>query len=226
MESVHTAMTSYGMDVDQRLCILDHREGQQVASGFRSWRQLCDGREEDWVRFDSEQRQSETTAGLFFTSGTTGLPKCAMVSHRNLVAQHQIFWESNPRDYEIQTVHVFPLYHIGTFPTVIVSQLKDGSKAYIMRRFNLESWLSYHERYAITELFLPPPVVIQVVMSRLADPNSPKRKYSLKTVRNGYVGAAPLSGDMQQRFHTLLGDGARLTQVPTSSRESLIKKIY
>jgi acyl-CoA synthetase (AMP-forming)/AMP-acid ligase II len=50
-------------------------------------------------------------------------------------------------------------------------------------------------------------------MSQLADPNSPKQKYSLKSVRAGYVGAAPLSSDMQKRFHALLADGARYTQV-------------
>ena len=94
-----------------------------------------------------------------------------------------------------------------------MSQLKDGREAYILRRFNLDLWLSCYDRFKLTEVFLAPPMVVQVVMSRLADPESPNYKYSLKTVRDGYVGAAPLSGDIQKRFHSLLGKGARFTQV-------------
>lgn len=60
-----------------------------------------------------------------------------------------------------------------------------------------------------------PPIVTSIVMSGVADPQSKKYRadYSLKSVRNGTVGAAPCSGDMQRRFHALLGDGATFGQV-------------
>jgi 4-coumarate--CoA ligase len=213
VSSMRAAMTKRGLDVDRNLFIFEHLKDTAAPPGSRSWKWLQQQGEEDWTRFNDQQRQTSTVAGYFFTSGTTGLPKCAMVSHRNLVAEHQIFWTPNPRDYKIRTVHVFPLYHIGAFPTVIVSQLKDGREAYIVRRFVLEPWLSYHEKYQITEVFLAPPMVVQVTMSQLADPASSNYKYSLKSVRTGYIGAAPLSGDIQKRFHNLLSPGARLTQV-------------
>ena len=221
---MRAAMTTSGMDVDRSLFVFDHLKTQVVPPGSRCWKWLHEQGEEGWIRFDDKQRQIEVTAGFFFTSGTTGLPKCAMVSHRNLVAQHQIFWEPNPREYKISTVHVFPLYHIGVFPTVIVSQLKDGREAYIMRRFSLEPWLFYHARFNITEVFMAPPMVVEVVMSKLADPDCPSFKYSLNSVRNGYVGAAPLSADIQKRFHKLLGPSARLTQVRGLRRSYLLFK--
>lgn len=210
---MRAAMESNGMDVEHSLFIFDHLKSPLVLPESRSWRWLQQHGKEDWIRFNNEQRQTETVAAFFFTSGTTGLPKCGMISHRNLVAQHQIFWEPNPRDYKISTVHVFPLYHIGAFPTVLVSQLKEGREAYIMRRFALEPWVSYHAKFSITEVFMAPPMVVQVVMSGLADPNSSNRKYSLRSVRCGYIGAAPLSADIQKRFHKLLAPSARLTQV-------------
>ncbi|KAI8711051.1 hypothetical protein NCS52_01480400 [Fusarium sp. LHS14.1] len=210
---IKLAMTAQGLDVDQYLFAFDHLQNHGAPHGMRSWKWLLSQGEQVWIRFDNEQRQTDTVAGYFLTSGTTGLPKVAMVTHRNLVAQHQMFWEKNPRDYKIRTVHVFPLYHIGSFPTVIVSQLRDGREAYIMRRFVLEPWLSYHQRFDITEVFMAPPMVVQVVMSKMADPGASEYKHSLRSVRNGYIGAAPLSADMQKRFHSLLAPSARLGQI-------------
>lgn len=46
--------------------------GQLLPKGFMSWNQLlCQG-ETDWIRFDDEKIARETTAGRFFSSGTTG----------------------------------------------------------------------------------------------------------------------------------------------------------
>ncbi|KAH6999213.1 putative AMP-binding enzyme [Ilyonectria sp. MPI-CAGE-AT-0026] len=211
--SMEKAMTNIGLDVGQKLFLLDHRSDQLSQPRARSWNVLLQNCGQDWIRFDDLKRQTNTVAGFFFSSGTTGSPKCAMVTHRNLVAQHQLFWEPNPRDYKIRTVHVFPMYHIGVFPTIIVSQLKDGREAYIMQRWTLERWLAYHERFNITEIFMAPPMVVQVVMSKMADPDAPEYKYSLNSVRAGCIGAAPLSSDMQKRFHQLLNPSAHLTQI-------------
>jgi 4-coumarate--CoA ligase len=213
--NMQTALAANGVDAGGRVFILDTRPGQIVPGGMKSWTTLCDHGSRDWIRFEDEARQRDTTACLFYTSGTTGLPKCGMTSHLNLVAEHILFCAQQPKDYQIRAVQIFPLFHIGAFPVVLVSQFKEGREAHIMRRFELEPYLSYHSRYDITEVFMAPPMVIQVVMSTLADPKAKnyKSKYSMKSVRRGFVGAAPLSSDIQKRFHALLGDGARLTQI-------------
>ena len=53
--------------------------GQSVPSGFKSYRDLMNYGEEDWLRFDDEKIAKETTAARLFSSGTTGwngLPFC------------------------------------------------------------------------------------------------------------------------------------------------------
>jgi hypothetical protein len=45
---------------------------QPLPSGFRSWTELLNHVEKDWVRFDGETTPKETSAGRFFSSGTTG----------------------------------------------------------------------------------------------------------------------------------------------------------
>ena len=140
-----------------------------------------------------------------------------MTSHRNLVAQHQLFYEQYPRDYRYRVVLSMPFFHAGILPQVLVSALKEGREAYVMRRFELEPYLRYHAKYQITEMFAVPPMVVAIVGSGLADEGDKAGRYrracSLRSVRNVTSGAAPLSGDMQRRCHALLGEGATFGQI-------------
>ena len=213
VSNMQAALSQSGADPTKNLLILNTRPGQTVPNGLKSWQSLTTHGSRDWIRFNDVSRQYNTTACLFFTSGTTGLPKCAMTSHRNLVAEHTLYNSQHPVSYQIRSVQIFPMFHIGSFTQVLVSQFREGRACYIMRRFELEPYLSYHERYGITECFMAPPMVVQVVMSGLADPESPGCRYSLRSVKTGFVGAAPLAADIQKRFHRLMAPGARMTQV-------------
>ena len=109
------ALKENNMDVGNRLFILDTQPGQIVPqkSGLRSWRTLLTDREEDWIRFDNYSKSKDTVAQLYYTSGTTGLPKCAMTTHRNLVSEHQLFFEANPRPYQYKIILCMPFFHVS-----------------------------------------------------------------------------------------------------------------
>ena len=47
--------------------------GQSIPFGFRSFKDLMEHGEEDWVRFDDEKTSRETTAARLSSSGTTGM---------------------------------------------------------------------------------------------------------------------------------------------------------
>ncbi|KIW04485.1 uncharacterized protein PV09_04244 [Verruconis gallopava] len=213
LPNVEKALRSNGMNVGDRLLILNTRSGQVLPQGYKSWKSLCENGEQDWIRFDDYNLQYNTTACLFFTSGTTGLPKSAMTSHRNLLAQHLLWSEFTRRPYPIRMVQTFPIFHIGSFVLAVCTQLKEGREMYVVKRFEVEQYLYLHDQHKLTEVFMAPPMVNQIVMSQMADPSSTKFRYSLKSVRSGYVGAAPLSPDLQKRFHALLAHDARFTQV-------------
>lgn len=215
LPNISSALRENKIDLGSRLFILDTSATGPCPSDHRSWRDLLTHGERDWIRFDDEKTQTETVAQLYYTSGTTGLPKCAMTTHRNLVAQHQLFYEANPRTYPYKVVLSMPFFHVGIAPQVFVSVLKEGREAYVMRRFDLKPYLSYHAKYGLTEIFMVPPMVVAIVMSGLADEKSDsyESQYSLRTVRNGTVGAAPCSADMQKRFHGLLAQDATMAQV-------------
>ena len=71
------------------------------ASGFMQWNDLLQHGEQDWVRFDDLETSKNTSAARLFSSGTTGLPKAADLSHYNLIAQHTLVYETNPRPWYV-----------------------------------------------------------------------------------------------------------------------------
>lgn len=74
----------------------------------RSWKTLFEAEESsgDWYRFDDLDTSKRTTAAIQFSSGTTGLPKGAVLSHYNLVAQHTLVYDTNPRPYQVRATVV------------------------------------------------------------------------------------------------------------------------
>lgn len=87
---------------NERILVLNSGSGSEdddLPGEFQSWRSLLEHGERDWVSFDKLERARDTTAMLLFSSGTTGLPKPAMLSHYNLVAQHTLVYEYQPRPY-------------------------------------------------------------------------------------------------------------------------------
>lgn len=108
------------------------------------------------------------------------------------------------------------MFHVSNVPRAHTSPLRGGMKTYVMRRFELGSWLRNIERFQITEANMVPPMVIQVI-------NSPMTKnYSLASIRNSWVGAAPLVAEPQARYTALLRPDTPFNQVWGMSETSCI----
>lgn len=162
------------------------------------------------MRFDDAATCANTCAMRLFTSGTSGLPKAATSSHRNFIAQHELVYENNPGDdYEHVCLFALPMFHAAIAPRVHTStfKMRSGEKVYIMRRFDLEKFMEGIDRFGVTDLTVVPPMAVAMIMSPLS------KKYSMKGVKQGAVGAAPLRPEPQARLKALLGDGAPMTQV-------------
>lgn len=206
-----------------RVFVFDHHASvdapitaQDQWSGLRSWRWLLGQGERDWIRWDNERRSRDTTAARLFSSGTTGLPKAVEMTHYNFVAQHTMVFEYKPRDYEVIRLLCTPMFHVSNVPRAHTSALRSGMKTYVMRRFDLESWLCNISRFGITEANMVPPMVISIINSPLT------KKYSLKSIRNSWVGAAPLAAEPQARLKALLREDAPFNQVWGMSETSCI----
>lgn len=88
---------------DSNIRIFNVKE-QKVPEQFQPWTELLEHGQQDWVRFDDVAISSTTTAAFLFSSGTTGLPKAAVVSHYNLIAQHTLAIEPERNPWTVRTL--------------------------------------------------------------------------------------------------------------------------
>ena len=199
---------SLGMPANQILLLADESDGTH-----QSWRSLLTHGEQDWLHFDDLETAKNTTAFLVFSSGTTGLPKAAQLSHYNLVAQHTIVFDNpdHPSPFPISLLCALPFFHVAMAPYVNVSALRSGLPAFIMRRFEPQAYLDAVQKYQITKLIVVPPVVVALLNIALQNPARVKRAF--KSVRSAVGGAAPLDAKTQNRFQALLPADAPMTQL-------------
>ncbi|EXJ60903.1 hypothetical protein A1O7_05056 [Cladophialophora yegresii CBS 114405] len=194
-------------DIRQSNTWIFDNQDEAIPKGFESWRTLLNHGERDWIRFDDEELSKRTTAARLFSSGTTGLPKAAALSHYNLVAQHVLVNEVHPVPYETRRLLYLPLFHAAMVPSAHVAPLRSGHTSYILRRFELEPLLSSIDKYKLTEMILVPPVAVAV----LKHPSL--HKYSLKSIKVVLCGAGPLSKEHQSALQAILGPDTSFTQV-------------
>jgi acyl-CoA synthetase (AMP-forming)/AMP-acid ligase II len=124
LDGVLTAAKECGIP-NSRVWILDALK-QAVPDGFESFQKLMTYGEEDWVRFDDEETCKNTTAARLFSSGTTGLPKAAVITHRNLIAQHTIVHELSPKPFEVSWLYLLR-------SSLIVTDKTAASPAHVSR---------------------------------------------------------------------------------------------
>ena len=75
--------------------------GRDFPLYYKSWKELLNHGESDWIRFEHHNESKNTTAALLSTSGTTGLPKAAMISHHNCVVQSATLNDSKDKPYQV-----------------------------------------------------------------------------------------------------------------------------
>jgi acyl-CoA synthetase (AMP-forming)/AMP-acid ligase II len=147
---------------------------------------------------------------LPYSSGTTGLPKGVMLSHRNVVAnvaQGRLSIGAGPED---TVLAILPFYHIYGLTVVMGSALRAGATLVTMPRFDLEEFLRLHQEHKVTRGYLVPPIILAMAKHPLVD------KYDLSALRFVNSGAAPLSAELEvaveQRVGCRVGQGYGLTE--------------
>ena len=139
---------------------------------------------------------------LPYSSGTTGLPKGVMLTHRNLVANLcQCAGMENFEGFaERDTIMAFlPFFHIYGMVVIMMLGLAGGGTIVSMPRFELQEFLGLVQKYRATILPLVPPVVLGMVKHPAV------AQFDLSSVRLVFSGAAPLGEDMARALSKKLG---------------------
>ena len=172
---------------------------------------------------DAVEVDPEDLAVLPYSSGTTGLMKGVMLTHRNLVANIEQAWNSMPVNDEDVLVGLMPFFHIYGQTVVLNMGLAKGSTIVTMPRFDLDELLEIVERHGVTWLHIAPPIVLAFATA----PQIEERDTSqLKMVISG---AAPLDADLAQRAEERIGapirQGYGMTELSPVSHKSRLARI-
>jgi malonyl-CoA/methylmalonyl-CoA synthetase len=143
----------------------------------------------------------DDTALICYTSGTTGLPKGAMITHGNLVENTRAIakaWQWTEDDI---LLHVLPLFHVHGLNVALLGGLHAGSQIIMHEKFEPEkAWLSIQESGCTMVMGVP-----TIYNRLLIQWENMAEKPDVGSVRVFISGSAPLAVKIFNRFEQAVG---------------------
>ena len=149
-------------------------------------------------------------ATLPYSSGTTGLPKGVMLTHRNMVANIVQAAEPHSTSDRDVVIGVLPFFHIYGMNVIMNIAVKLGATIVTMPRFDLEEFLTLLQDHKVTRAYLVPPIILALAKHPIVE------KYDLSSLEVIMSGAAPLGQELQDaaqsRVNSVVMQGYGLTE--------------
>jgi long-chain acyl-CoA synthetase len=141
-------------------------------------------------------------AFIQYTSGTTGKPKGAMVSHANVLAVIDNTTElpAAPQSTEDDVLLlILPLFHAYALNLAMNRAFLSMMPFVLLARFDAERIFGFIEKYKVTTFYGAPPMYFSFVNTPGLD------KYDVSSLRAAFSGAAPLPVVILERFKERTG---------------------
>ena len=104
----------------------------------------------------------DEVAVLLFTSGTTGIPKAAVLRHKNLVSYILSSVEFAGAEEGDASLVCVPPYHIAGI-AAILSSVYSGRHVVQLPNFTAEAWIELVRKHQITTAMVVPPMLARIV---------------------------------------------------------------
>ena len=127
-----------------------------------------------------------------FSSGTTGLPKGVVLSHRNVTSNMLQIKVVEGDVWGKKLLNPLPFFHIYGLVVGLVYPVFIGVCSVFMPAFDFVQCLELIQKHRITTLALVPPIVLALAKHPLVD------KYDLTSLQRIGCGAAPLGSEIQR----------------------------
>lgn len=141
-------------------------------------------------------------AFLFYTSGTTGKPKGALLTHANalyaVMGVRSVLHSEEEKGDEVALIFL-PLFHVNAMMSMI-SALYSGITIALRLTFSASEFGEVVEKYKVT-FFSGVPAVYNILIL-IADE---VKKHNLSSLKFGVCGAAPLAEETFKKFEQIYG---------------------
>ncbi|KAI3917597.1 hypothetical protein MKW98_021359 [Papaver atlanticum] len=169
--------------------------------------------------------EPDSAVVLPYSSGTTGLPKGVILTHKSLISSvaQQVDGE-NPNLYlksDDVVLCVLPLFHIYSLHSVLLCSLRAGAAVLLMEKFEINSLLELIQRYRVSVTPVVPPLVLALAKNPLVE------NFDLSSIRAVLSGAAPLGKELQDALKSrvpqaIFGQGYGMTEAGPVLAMSLV----
>ena len=164
---------------------------------------------------------AEDIVVLSYSSGTTGLPKGVMLTHRNIVANLAQMDGITGIDItnESDTIMgILPFFHIYGMVVIMNMSLSRGATIVTMPRFDMVQFLELVQKHKITRVNLVPPILVGLAKHPIVD------QYDLSSLVELFSGAAPLGQALADEVKARLG--CRVVQGYGLTETSPVTHVY
>ena len=219
---VHPSLSSSADRLDRPCGRSSAEEMQRVDIG-PSYEELLAAHAGAYVEPLSMVEDEDAVCELFYTSGTTGLPKGAMLTHRNLATHALDSALSMGCVHRDVVLHTIPLFHVNGWGTPHwVTVL--GARHVMLPRFEAAEVLRLIEVERVTRLHLVPAMASMLVVS----PSLSAHDYS--SLVQVTVGGAPpgpeLLAELESAFGCEVICGYGLTEAAPQLTKALTKRSH
>ncbi len=149
--------------------------------------------------FSPVPREKDDLAVIMYTSGTTGRPKGAMLSHGNLLADSEAVIEGLKLEKEDVMLTVLPLFHSFGAMVGMISPLRRGAKTALVPRFTPEAIVKAIKQYGVT--IFPGVPSMFALLNRIKDIS----RQDLPSLKYCISGGAPLPLEVMEEFERKFG---------------------
>jgi acyl-CoA synthetase (AMP-forming)/AMP-acid ligase II len=141
---------------------------------------------------------------LPYSSGTSGIPKGVMLTHRNLVANLcQMRGPATMLEEDDVLIGVLPFFHIYGMVVIMGGALVSGATIVTLPRFDLETFLRVLQDHRVTYANIVPPILLALAKHPMV------ANYDLSALRTLFSGAAPLGAELSNAVADRVGARVR-----------------
>ncbi|GAA2651756.1 3-((3aS,4S,7aS)-7a-methyl-1,5-dioxo-octahydro-1H- inden-4-yl)propanoate--CoA ligase FadD3 [Streptomyces vastus] len=188
-------------------------------SDFRTWKDFLasgDGVGEPEVRARSAALAPDSPSDIIFTSGTTGRPKGAVITHAQTLRAYEVWSELAGLRAGDRYLIVNPFFHTFGYKAGVIACLMRGATMIPQPVFNVDTALANIASERISVLPGPP----TLHQSLLDHPS--RDAYDLSALRLVVTGAAVVPLRLVERLRTELGVGTVLTAYGLSEASGIV----